>query len=179
VNKYRVYITILRGLSWSKRCLWDALYISRLLHVAVSRSFSTQMYGTINMKNDIIWDVTPYGSYKNRRFWGTYRLLHQVEKKRWHRLDNAACSKSHFSRKERTFFTGCKAVKYKSPGSDQIPAELYQAGVEILVSVNHNLITSFWNKEELPHHWKESIIVPIHKMGDKTVCNNYRGISLL
>jgi hypothetical protein len=36
-----------------------------------------------------------------------------------------------------------------------------------------------WNKEELPHHWKESIIVPIHKKGDETDCSNYRGISLL
>jgi hypothetical protein len=35
-----------------------------------------------------------------------------------------------------------------------------------------------WNKEELPHQWKESI-VPIHKKGDKTDCSNYRGISLL
>jgi len=29
----------------------------------------------------------------------------------------------------------------------------------------------------LPEEWKESIIVPIHKKGDKTHCNNYRGIS--
>jgi hypothetical protein len=36
-----------------------------------------------------------------------------------------------------------------------------------------------WNKEELPHQWKESIVVPIHKKGDKTDCSNYRGISLL
>jgi hypothetical protein len=33
----------------------------------------------------------------------------------------------------------------------------------------------------LPDQWKESIIVPVHKKGDKTGCNtrNYRGISLM
>jgi hypothetical protein len=31
----------------------------------------------------------------------------------------------------------------------------------------------------MPDQWKESIIVPIHKTGGKTDCNNYRGISLL
>jgi hypothetical protein len=72
-----------------------------------------------------------------------------------------------------------KLKKYKSPGSDQIPAELIQDGGEILLSAIHKLINSVWNKEELPDQWKESIIVPVHKKGDKTDCNNYRGISLL
>jgi hypothetical protein len=31
----------------------------------------------------------------------------------------------------------------------------------------------------MPDQWKESIIVPVHKTGDKTDCNNYCGISLL
>jgi hypothetical protein len=30
---------------------------------------------------------------------------------------------------------------------------------------------SIWNKEELPVQWKESIIVPVHKKGDKTDCS--------
>jgi hypothetical protein len=72
-----------------------------------------------------------------------------------------------------------KLKKYKSLCSDQIRAELIQAGSKILLSVIHKLINSVWNKEELPDQWKESIIVPVHKMGDKTDCNNYRGMSLL
>jgi hypothetical protein len=42
-----------------------------------------------------------------------------------------------------------KLKNYKSPGSDQIPAELIQAGGEILLSEIHKLINSVWNKEEL------------------------------
>jgi hypothetical protein len=56
---------------------------------------------------------------------------------------------------------------------------LIQTGDEILLSTIHKLINSIWNKEELPDWWKESIIAPIHKTGDKTDSNKYRGISLL
>jgi hypothetical protein len=64
--------------------------------------------------------------------------------------------------------------RYKAPGSDQIPA-----GGELLHSDIHKLITLICNKEELPHQWTESTVVPIHKKGDKTDCNNYRRILLL
>jgi hypothetical protein len=68
---------------------------------------------------------------------------------------------------------------YKSPGTDQIPAELIKAGGETLYSEIRRLVCSIWNKEELPQQWKESVIVPIHRKGNKIDCNNYRGISLL
>jgi hypothetical protein len=70
-----------------------------------------------------------------------------------------------------------KLKKYKYSGSDQIPAELIKTGGETLVSAIHKFINSIWNKEELPDQWKESIVVPSHKKGDKLDCNNYHGIS--
>ena len=72
-----------------------------------------------------------------------------------------------------------KLKSHKSPGIDQIPAELIKAGGRTIRCAIHKLIISIWIKDELPDEWKESIIVPIHKKGDKTDCNNYRGISLL
>ena len=72
-----------------------------------------------------------------------------------------------------------KLKSHKSPGIDQIPAELIQAEGRTIYLEIHKLIISIWKKEKLPEEWKESIIVPIHKKGVKTDCNNYRGISLL
>jgi sorting nexin-29 len=69
--------------------------------------------------------------------------------------------------------------RYKSPGIDQIPAELIQAGDNALRSEIHKLFNSICNKEELHEQWKESIIVPVYKKGDKIDCSNYRGISPL
>jgi hypothetical protein len=67
-----------------------------------------------------------------------------------------------------TEFAVWKPKRYKSPGVDQIPPELIQAGEETLHSEIHKLIKLIWNKEELPHRWKGSILIPIHKKGDKT-----------
>ena len=72
-----------------------------------------------------------------------------------------------------------KLKSHNSPGIDQIPAELIKAGGRTICLEIHKLIISIWKKEKLPEEWKESIILPIHKKGDKTDCNNYRGISLL
>jgi hypothetical protein len=54
-----------------------------------------------------------------------------------------------------------KLKSYKSPGTDQIPADLIKAGGGTLYSEIHKLICCIWNKEELSQQWKESIIVPI------------------
>jgi len=61
-----------------------------------------------------------------------------------------------------------KLKRRKLPGIDQIPAEVINVGGTTIRSVIHKLINSIWNKEELPKEWKESIISPICKKGDKT-----------
>jgi hypothetical protein len=60
-----------------------------------------------------------------------------------------------------------KLKRHKSPGIDQIPAELIKAGGRIIRSEIHKLIISICNKEELPEEWKGSVIVPTYKKGDK------------
>jgi hypothetical protein len=41
-----------------------------------------EVFTAVTMKNGVFWDVTPCGSCKNRRFGGTWRLLHQSDKNR-------------------------------------------------------------------------------------------------
>ena len=65
-----------------------------------------------------------------------------------------------------------KLKSQKSPGIDQIPAELIKKGGRTIRYQIHKLIVSIWNKEELLEEWKESIIVPTYKKGDTTDCSD-------
>jgi len=42
----------------------------------------------------------------------------------------------------------------------------------------HELVRQILEAERTPEEWKEIIIVPIHKRGDRDRCENYRGIAL-
>jgi hypothetical protein len=71
-----------------------------------------------------------------------------------------------------------KLKRTKSPGVQQIPEKIIQAEGEALCSEIHKLIKLIWNKEELCHQWKESVVVPIHKKSDKRVLQ-YIGYSYI
>jgi hypothetical protein len=60
-----------------------------------------------------------------------------------------------------------KIKRHKSPGIDQLQAELIKTGGKTIRSEIHKLINSDWNKEELPEEWKESIILPAYKWAIK------------
>ena len=47
-----------------------------------------------------------------------------------------------------------------------------------LVTLLHQLITAVWDSGRMPDQWREGIIAPIWKSGDKTDVRNYRGICL-
>jgi hypothetical protein len=67
-----------------------------------------------------------------------------------------------------------KLKSYKSPGIDGIPAEPIKAKGRTIRPETNKLINSVWNKEELHEEWKESVVLPICKKGDKTDFSNYR-----
>jgi hypothetical protein len=69
-----------------------------------------------------------------------------------------------------------KLKSHKSPGIDQIQAELIKAGGRTIGLEIYKLITSIWKEEKLPDESKESFILPIHKKVDKIGCSNYRGV---
>jgi len=66
---------------------------------------------------------------------------------------------------------------WKSPGSDGIPGELIKYGGKEMHYFMFRLCQKIWKDEHLPTTWNEAVIIPLHKKGDKTKCENYRGIS--
>lgn len=67
----------------------------------------------------------------------------------------------------------------KTPGPDGINNELIKYGGNRVVKEIHELINQIWDMEHVPEEWGIGAIYPIHKKGDKQICDNYRGITLL
>jgi len=67
----------------------------------------------------------------------------------------------------------------KAPGEDGIIAEVWKLDHQKITPKIHRIILDIWETEKIPEEWKCAVIHPLHKKGDKTDPNNYRGISLL
>ncbi|KAI5726244.1 hypothetical protein M8J77_025735 [Diaphorina citri] len=67
----------------------------------------------------------------------------------------------------------------KASGEDGIVAELWKYADNYSILCLQKIIEQIWTTEKLPEDWSTAIIHPIHKKGDKSDPNNYRGISLL
>lgn len=67
----------------------------------------------------------------------------------------------------------------KAPGENGVAPELVKEGGERLHEEVYHIIKEVWAKEIMPSKWNDAIIYPLHKKGDTTRCDNYRGITLL
>ena len=67
----------------------------------------------------------------------------------------------------------------KSPGPDDIPAELIKAGGEPLAREVHKICCEIWETEKWPKDWCKSTIVMLPKKGNLKECGNYRSIALI
>lgn len=64
-------------------------------------------------------------------------------------------------------------------GADGIYGEMLKAEGGTMVKHLHHLITRIWSCESVPEDWTKAIIVPLFKKGDPSVCDNWRGLSML
>ena len=67
----------------------------------------------------------------------------------------------------------------KAAGEDGIPAEFFKCCPDIMATWLHRIITVIWMSEKIPGDWSDSLLIPVFKKGDKKLCSNYRGISLI
>jgi hypothetical protein len=67
----------------------------------------------------------------------------------------------------------------KVPGTDQILAEFFKKGGEILWRRIHHFIKLIWTQHRIPEEWSIGIIQPTYKKGHKLECSKYRAITLL
>ena len=72
-----------------------------------------------------------------------------------------------------------KIKRGKACGADGVYGEMLRSGGEALVVRMHGLIVKIWRQEHVPQDWRDAVVIPLFKKGDRKVCDNYRPISLL
>jgi hypothetical protein len=76
-----------------------------------------------------------------------------------------------------------EAIRYlktnKSPGIDNIPAELIKMLGEKAIKAIHDICNMVWKTGIWPRDWVHSTFVPLHKKGSTRKCENYRTVSLI
>ena len=50
---------------------------------------------------------------------------------------------------------------------------------KITIGVLHDLFSRIWRQEIIPEDWSKGLIVKLPKKGNKMICDNWRGITLL
>uniref|UniRef100_A0A3B3CJV2 Reverse transcriptase domain-containing protein n=1 Tax=Oryzias melastigma TaxID=30732 RepID=A0A3B3CJV2_ORYME len=67
----------------------------------------------------------------------------------------------------------------KAPGVDEVRPEYLKSLDVVGVSWLTRLCSIAWQTGTVPLDWQTGVVVPLFKKGDRRVCSNYRGITLL
>ena len=67
----------------------------------------------------------------------------------------------------------------KATGDDHLPVEIVKEAGEEALRLLLDIMQESYRNESVPQDWQLAVINPIFKKGDKALCGNYRGISLL
>ena len=69
--------------------------------------------------------------------------------------------------------------KGKSPGDDGIPVAIVKAGGEYMLRQMLQICNATYVTKIAPSDWQRGVISPLFRKGEKSMCDNYRGITLL
>ncbi|KAI3353503.1 hypothetical protein L3Q82_020024 [Scortum barcoo] len=72
-----------------------------------------------------------------------------------------------------------KLLGGKAPGVDEIRPEYLKSLDVVGLSWLTRLCNIAWRLGTVPLEWQTGVVVPLFKKGDRRVCSNYRGITLL
>ena len=67
----------------------------------------------------------------------------------------------------------------KSDGTDNIPAEVVQAGGEDVITALTTICDKIWQTGEWPTPWTQSLVITLSKQGNLQQFQNYRTTSLI
>ena len=72
-----------------------------------------------------------------------------------------------------------KLLSGRAPGVDEVRLDFLKALDVVGLSWLTRLCSIAWTSGAVPLDWQTGVVVPLFKKGDRRVCSNYRGITLL
>lgn len=160
---------------WTKKCT--------MLNTYIGGSQSSESWKLLkNLRNDrkkdIIQSISPqtWEGYFEDLLTETREPFKQIQS---NGIQGVRLIGSPIRVNEREVETICKQLKNgKSPGPGNIAPELIKYGPKVLIKRLRQLFQQCLNNHEIPKEWKESHLSTIHKKGDKSKPENYRGIAV-
>ncbi|CAH8536699.1 unnamed protein product [Schistosoma curassoni] len=66
----------------------------------------------------------------------------------------------------------------RAAGPNRFTPEIFKDGGPVLAMRLTEVLDRIWELDVIPSDWSQSLIVPVYKKGQKSSCDNHRGISL-